>query len=213
MPVTLTGDPDLPWIASFDSPAAGDKRSAGSVTVPNEALAHRTAYLEALRHPEEDVTVWLEYADCTAEWVPANVSSQVGWQHPAPASTAGDPLPFALSVPNGVTLTRVEALIAPKNSHVSIPSTRPKLQLIRWQPAVPIIGTASVVAQASDSSLTVSDYNLPHAIGFNLTHVVAKATHLYRVVFTDAGAGGLADMIVHGVKVTFDMTHLDRVAS
>lgn len=208
--MNIAGDENAPWV-SFEAPDDGDDEDAESVDVGLECLANRTAYLKALRHPATAVDHWLEYTEPTEDWIvntDAGGGAPGGWIHPTSGGVTGDLLSFPLSVPNGVTIKRIDAFVDPR-THASIPAVRPLFRLWRWAPGITGNGGALIVS-ATDTSLTAPDYELPHSFGVNVNHVVTKATHIYRVFFfSEAGAGSETNTYLMGIRVRYDMTHLD----
>ncbi|NUP11210.1 MAG: hypothetical protein HOW73_34625 [Polyangiaceae bacterium] len=216
-----TGDPNAAWSSATTLPDDGpDERDAASVNVPFEDILNKTEYLKALRHDATSVERWLRDADYVrgttlGTWTPQRTAgSRGGWVH---HHTADDPtaatIEFALIVPHGATLKRIDCAIDPA-AHTAKPATMPRVILKRWEPANIAGGAISDVATIIDTALTASDYEQPHVFGGDVNVVIDHETYEYRVVFqSELGTDSEDALTLAGIRVRFDMTNLDEGAS
>lgn len=220
----ITGDPNVGFITSTEVPDGSMKARPSTIAVPCEALLHNTAYLEALRHPRTNIERWLRHVEpnrgvgTNYEWQisASDPAVHAGWKDTAHVAdgVGASSIFFVLDCPHNATLKRIDALIRPSGAHSGMPVTRPKLLLARWTPA--IVGGPALTALATftDTSFTVSDYELPHFVGGDVNVTINHATSLYRFgFFSEAGNNSKNDLVLDGIRIRFDMTHLDEAAS
>lgn len=231
----INGDENAPWAIGFEAPDDGDDEDAASVDVGLECLANRTAYLKALRHPATGIERWLTIPEPLHSPVRVEIGEEVGdvvWNSPWREDVAGtttvtgwrnayipevpvaQALSFMLELPHGCVLKGLNAHLTGADGSGSMPSSRPKLQLFAWTPGLAVGTTVAPLATFTDTSLTRADYELPHSIGGNVNVTIDRGASLYRVRFTsEGGSNSNPGLILHGVKVRFDMTHMDGAAS
>jgi hypothetical protein len=190
---------------------AGDITAAGDV----EAAGY---HLPAAR----TVTVAIDApADAMNGWEPDfDLPSDFSWITTV-ASTLGRPLRFALNafIPRNANITQIVATYQAASGHANLPDTMPLMVLYRKRIGTSGAASASV-GSVSDGDTngvdTVPEYEAEHDITLTIGgsgHTADTSTAVYYVLFfseADAGADAIVGAKLHGLKVTYTYTRVDK---
>jgi len=219
----IVGDPST-YPTSFEAPDDGDDEDAESVNVAIEALANRTEYLKALKHPASGIIRWCRGGETSLSpagdkfWSRGSISGSYGaWVLNHPDADGNDSvLTMPVRLPHGAVLAEVRAYLdgtPTSGTHSAMPSSKPSMRLVKVDP---VTGTCTSLGNATDAETTVVGYEALHnwALGFFTPPTIDNASFHYAVqVHGEAGTNSKGGSKLYGVRLQFSMTNLDEAAS
>lgn len=113
-----------------------------------------------------------------------------------------------LDLPHNAVLVNITVYVQGGAGHASLPSSMPIVDFIRINVATGATSSAS----ASDSSATVSAYELAHSIVYTpaVGYTIDRDTYKYVVQFTsEADASVQSNFKVYGIKANYTVTEMD----
>lgn len=108
------------------------------------------------------------------------------------STTVGDQYKCTLPLVQGATITSIDVIFLPKDTHAANPATPPAISLIRWSVAPDAVpGSIDIVDTASYAPATWPDYINGEAkrIEMTMTHVVDVEGYVYQLAVTDESGG------------------------
>lgn len=166
--------------------------------------------------PTRSVTVAIDAPADGDDWeINWEIPYEIHWITTA-ASSVVRPLRIALNafIPPGATITSIVARYTGASGHSALPGTMP--QLVYYRKRIGASGAASgALGTQSDTSADETAYETEHDITLTPSaHTTDPATGVYYVILfseADVGANAIAGAKLHGLRVTYSYSRVDRV--